>query len=215
MRSPHWPAVCTPAPLCKIAARSLQDATCCGVSRGSCWACAPLLRLRGRFEVHEVRLWPAPRVRCGQRVLTRQHLETRCRRPSCRKTSLGVRSWGNEYKIIGRYRIVQMPKTPMLECCGRCRWAERGVAYTRLLFRRERAPEDHRWCASHLCVRDCVRARRCGALRPLVFIQLALKTTPAPCTCTTLREVFLVPVRTEKGDRTFAHGVGVVRIVSG
>ena len=69
MRSPHWPAVCTPAPLCKIAARSLQDAMCCGVSRGSCWACAPLLRLRGRLAVHEVPpgLWPAPRVRWAAR----------------------------------------------------------------------------------------------------------------------------------------------------
>ena len=67
MRSEQWPAVCTPAPLCKIAARSLQDAACCGVSRGSRWACAPLLGLRGRWDAHLVQLWPAPRVRWAAR----------------------------------------------------------------------------------------------------------------------------------------------------
>ena len=67
MRSEQWPAVCTPAPLCKIAARSLQDAACCGVSRGSRWACAPLLGLRGRWDVHLVQLWPAPRARWAAR----------------------------------------------------------------------------------------------------------------------------------------------------
>ena len=67
MRSELWPAVCTPAPLCKIAARSLQDAACCGVSRGSRWACAPLLGLRGRWDVHLVQLWPAPRARWAAR----------------------------------------------------------------------------------------------------------------------------------------------------